>query len=201
MQVELGIPGLRLAPGDHVCAFYRGPSERDEILIPFLRQGLRDGDKCVCVVDAPEPDTVLAPLTGEIDPNSPLGSRQIDLRSSRDTYLQGDRFCIQTMVDFWDQLVSAALREPEISFVRVAGEMTWALRDMPGGEQLVTYESEVNRFMLRYPQVILCFYNLERFSGELLVDIMKTHPKLLVGGAVLENPYYIEPDAFLSTVR
>ena len=31
--VTFGIPGLRLAEGDHICAFYRGLEERDEILI------------------------------------------------------------------------------------------------------------------------------------------------------------------------
>jgi hypothetical protein len=200
-HVELGIPGLQLAPGDHVCAFYRGLSERDEVLIPYLREGLRAGDKCICVVDATEPDTVLASLTGEIDLRSPLASRQIDVLSSRQTYLRGGAFCTQTMIQFWDQSVGGALRDPAFSFARSVGEMTWALRDMPGVAELVGYESELNRFLPQYPQVILCLYDLERFSGELVVDIMKTHPKVLVGGAVVENPYYLDPDEFLATMR
>ncbi|MGH8974286.1 MAG: MEDS domain-containing protein [Acidimicrobiia bacterium] len=199
--MELGIPGLQLAPGDHVCAFYRGLSERDEILIPYLREGLRAGDKCICVVDATEPDTVLASLTGEIDLRIPLASHQIDVLSSRQTYLRGGAFCTETMIDFWDQSVGGALRDPGFSFARSVGEMTWALRDMPGVAELVGYESELNRFLPQYPQVILCLYDLQRFSGELVVDIMKTHPKVLVGGAVVENPYYLDPDEFLATIR
>jgi len=200
-HVELGIPGVQLAPGDHVCAFYRGLSERDEVLIPYLREGLRAGDKCICVVDATEPDTVLASLTGEIDLRSPLGSHQIDVLSSRQTYLRDGAFCTQTMLEFWDQSVGGALRDPGFSFARAVGEMTWALRDMPGVAELVGYESELNRFLPQYPQVILCLYDLERFNGGMLVDIMKTHPKVLVGGAVVENPYYLDPDEFLATMR
>jgi hypothetical protein len=200
-HVELGIPGVQLAPGDHVCAFYRGLSERDEVLIPFLREGLRAGDKCICVVDATEPDTVLASLTGEIDLRSPLGSHQIDVLSSRQTYLRDGAFCTQTMLEFWEQSVGGALRDPGFSFARAVGEMTWALRDMPGVAELVGYESELNRFLPQYPQVILCLYDLERFNGGMVVDIMKTHPKVLVGGAVVENPYYLDPDEFLATMR
>jgi hypothetical protein len=200
-HVELGIPGVQLAPGDHVCAFYRGLSERDEVLIPYLREGLRAGDKCICVVDATEPDAVLASLTGDIDLRSPLGSHQIDVLSSRQTYLRDGAFCTQTMLEFWDESVGGALRDPGFSFARAVGEMTWALRDMPGVAELVGYESELNRFLPQYPQVILCLYDLERFNGGLVVDIMKTHPKVLVGGAVVENPYYLDPDEFLATMR
>jgi hypothetical protein len=30
------------------------------------------------------------------------------------------------------------------------------------------------------------------------MDILKTHPKVLMGGTVLENLYYLEPDEFLA---
>ncbi len=52
--------GLQLRVGDHLCGFYRQPSERDDILIPFLVEGLKAGDKCTCVVDSCTPDDVLA---------------------------------------------------------------------------------------------------------------------------------------------
>ncbi|MDT4982361.1 MAG: eukaryotic-like serine/threonine-protein kinase, partial [Pseudonocardiales bacterium] len=61
-SVAVGIPGVDLAPGDHVCVFYPGLAERNEILIPYLRAGLQAGDKCVCVVDADEPDDVVSAL-------------------------------------------------------------------------------------------------------------------------------------------
>jgi len=49
--LDFGIPGLNLAPGDHICALYMGAAERDAILLPYLQAGLRSGDKCICVVD------------------------------------------------------------------------------------------------------------------------------------------------------
>ena len=40
--------------------------------------------------------------------------------------------------------------------VRLAGEMTWALRDAPGVEHLVGYESELYRVTASYPVIVLC---------------------------------------------
>jgi hypothetical protein len=48
------------------------------------------------------------------------------------------------------------------------------------------------------PQVILCLYDLEVTRGEVLVDMLKTHPRILIRGIVWDNPYYVEPAEFLA---
>jgi hypothetical protein len=197
-SVAVGIPGVDLAPGDHVCVFYPGLAERNEILIPYLRAGLQAGDKCVCVVDADEPDDVVSALGPDVDLGGRLGRQQLEVQRSQDTYLKGGAFSTEAMLEFWDREVGGAV-EGGFSFARAAGEMTWALRQLPGVDELIGYESRLNQFLPRYPQVILCFYELDMFSGELLVDVLKTHPKVLLGGMVLDNPYYLEPDEFLAS--
>jgi hypothetical protein len=42
--------------------------------------------------------------------------------------------------------------------------------------------------------VILCLYDLERFGGGIVVDLLKAHSRVLVGGAIVENPYCMTPD-------
>ncbi len=101
------------------------------------------------------------------------------------------------MLDFWDLSIGGAMAGG-FGFARAVGEMTWALRQLPGVEELVGYEARLNKFLPRYPQVVLCLYALDSFSGEVLVDVLKTHPKVLIGGMVLDNPYYLEPDEFLA---
>ena len=199
-SLELGIPGVRLSPGDHVCAFYRGLQEHDEILIPYLRAGIQAGDKCVCIVDTADPSTVLAVLSDEIDDVDGCVDRdQLEVRSSTDAYLRSGRFSTGAMLNFWQESATAALVDGPFDFSRSVGEMTWALRDVPGVEELMGYESELNRFLPQYPQVILCLYDLHRFSGEVLVDLLKTHPRVLLFGRVLDNPNYLEPDEFLAS--
>lgn len=196
--VDFGIPGLQVAPGDHVCAFYHGRAERDDVLLPFLRAGLTAGDKCICVLDASDLDAVV----GDVGEGRTLGDRQLDVLPAERVYLRTGAFVPDLMLDFWDETVSSALGAEGFSFVRAVGDTTWALRDAPGVvDQLIVYESRLNRFLPLYPQVILCLYDITRFSGQLIVDVVKTHPKLLVQGAIIENPDYIEPDEFLASRR
>ncbi|MPZ65974.1 MAG: hypothetical protein GEU83_10800 [Pseudonocardiaceae bacterium] len=195
---EFGIPGVRLTERDHICAFYRGPQQRDEILVPYLSAGLQAGDMCICVVDGTTPQAVLAALGDEADVNRWVEREQLEVRTSDDAYLSTGRFVPDEMLAFWEGLVGRALGVGGFHFARAVGEMTWALREAPGVEHLVSYESELNRYLRRYPQVLLCLYDLDQFTGDIVIDLLKTHPRVLLSGMVLDNPYYLEPDEFLA---
>ena len=64
MSIDLTPAPTDFAQGDHVCGFYYGEEERDALLLPFLRAGLRDGDKCVAVVDSTSPHDVVTRIGG-----------------------------------------------------------------------------------------------------------------------------------------
>ena len=161
----LGLPELELEPGDHVCAIYRGVPERDDVLTPYIRAGIDAGDKCLAVVDATEPESLLQSLSHGIDVESCVASTQLEVFSSDDTYLRTGSFASDEMLGFWDAYVGAVVRDDRFSFVRIAGEATWALRDPPTVDELMRYESELNRFAGRYPQAVLCLYDLDRFGA------------------------------------
>ena len=78
--------------------------------------------------------------------------------------------------------------------------MTWALRDIPGVEDLLAYEARVNQVMAGNPEaaaISLCLYDVERFDAELIVGVLRTHPKAVIAGTVIDNPFYIQPEEFL----
>jgi hypothetical protein len=195
--VPSGIDEIELAPGSHVCAFYRGDSDRDQLLDAYLGAGLTAGDKCICVVDTAQTARRLESLTPAA---GRPGHRQLDIHLPETTYLAGGEFTPSDMLAFWTTGMTNAALEG-YSFYRLVGEMTWALRDAPGVEHLVGYESELNRVTPSYPVVVLCLYDLDRFSGEVVVNIVKTHPQVLVRGILVENPYYLGPDEFLRSAH
>jgi hypothetical protein len=200
MLVDFGIPGLEVSQGDHVCAFYHGIPDRDEVLLPFLRAGLAAGDKCICVLDGSDPDRILGEVRAGPGAELKPAAHQLDVLAVEQAYLLTGSFASDRMLDFWDDNVSAALRADGFTFVRSVGDTSWAFRRDPGtANEMIVYESRLNRFLPLYPQVILCLYDLELLSGEMIVDVVKTHPRLLVQGAVVENPDYLEPDEFLAS--
>lgn len=196
--VWTGIDDVSLQPGSHVCAFYRGATARDRLLTAYFGTGLTAGDKCICIVDSPDTASRLE-LLPQSSEEAGLPGHQLDVHLPESTYLAGGRFATSEMLTFWaENLVKAEIEG--YSFCRLAGEMTWALRDMPGVENLVGYESELNRVTSGSSAIVLCLYDLDVFSGEVVVNIVKTHPQVLVQGILVENPYYMGPDEFLGPV-
>ena len=190
-------PGLQLVNGDHVCVFCRG-GERDELLVPFLADGLSAGDRCLAVVDTSEPEDLLDALgTG----GGAAQADQLTVLASRDVYLTERGFDMDGMLEFYGaELRGVAEGRSGYDCIRTAGEMTWALRDIPGVEDLLAYEARVKQVMAANPEaaaISLCLYDVERFDAELIVGVLRTHPKAVIAGAVIDNPFYIPPEEFL----
>lgn len=196
--VPLGPPGIHAHAGDHICALYRGQAGRDEILLPFLREGIEAGHKVVAVVDEADPDEITARLDEECPASQARERDQLHLRTSTETYLAGGAFSQESMLQFWDDAMGSGEQEG-FGFSRTLGEMTWALRQFPGCEDLLEYESALNKIVPGRQQVAVCLYDLDRFDGSVVVDLMRTHPKLLVCGTLLDNPYFQDPDEFLAS--
>ena len=188
---------LGLCHGDHVCGFYYSAEERDAMLLPYLAEGLRTGDKCVAVVDSTVPAEVIASLDGAEDA---LQSGQFEIYDSDTTYLSTGAFDPDLTIGFWEQRAKGLADEGTYDFIRLTGELSWIDRTETPREDIVRYESWADSFVSRYPMTILCLYDLQRLGSSVLMDLLRTHPKLLMGGLLLENPHHISSDEF-STVR
>ena len=75
--------------------------------------------------------------------------------------------------------------------------MTWVLGGEAGTSKLMEYESKLNLFFPENDCLALCQYNRNRFSPEILADVIHTHPLVIAGGFVCKNFYYIPPEEFL----
>ena len=190
---ESGLPGVELIPGDHVCAMFFGRSERDDIVVPYLEAGLRAGDKCVCIVDPPPLDDLAARIGEERVIEESIASGQLEIRRPEEVYLQTLPFSADGMIKWWERSIGAAVSRGPYEFGRATGEMPAEWEGIPRAEWF-HYEAELNRFLVRYPQYIVCLYDLGRFGGRFMIDLLRTHPKLLIGGLLLENPHWIPPE-------
>src|SRR5260370_26190186 len=94
-KLEFGVPGVPLESGDHICALYVSQAERDQIMLPFLRAGLRAGDKCFCVVDSSPTSQVLEDLGDDVEPKEALSRHQLELFTAAETYLRTSPFTME----------------------------------------------------------------------------------------------------------
>ncbi|HKO31966.1 MAG TPA: MEDS domain-containing protein, partial [Nitrospiraceae bacterium] len=86
---------------------------------------------------------------------------------------------------------------------RFMADMEWALQDKPGLDYLsfVEFETRVNYVSPKYDDPLICAYDLSKFSSSMIIDVMRTHPVVLIGGVLQENPFFVPPDQFLLEIR
>jgi hypothetical protein len=48
---------------------------------------------------------------------------------------------------------------------------------------------------------VICSYDLNRFTADIVVDVMRTHPMVIIGGMLRENPFFVPPEEFLNELR
>lgn len=178
-------------PG-HICAFFTSREEEYDTLIPYLKEGVDTGDQVLNVLDADR----LADHRERLDAAGvPFHDGRLQMTSSEDTYLAGGQFEMARMVDFIrDRLVTAA---SEGKCVRTAGWMDWISRNAPGTERVLEYEARMNLLVPTFDCTFVCVYDLSKLSGTMVVDVMATHPYVILNGKIRENSFYVPPDIYL----
>lgn len=90
---EFGLPRVSLQPGDHVCALVVGQKQRDAVLVPYVRQGILSGDKCIVAIDELDAKDFL----NRVRPDTSIDGippGQIDIQTSTDSALNRGRFSL-----------------------------------------------------------------------------------------------------------
>ena len=185
----------------HICAFFNSVEEQHRVLRSFIKEGFERGDKAVHLVNPDLWEDHLRWLTeAGIDVAQVMDTGQLDLRRWQDAQLRGDRFDQDAMLALLEETFQsgAAAGHP---LTRLIGQMEWALVDKPGVDDLLEFETRVNYLMAKYDDPAICTYDLSKFSASAVMDIMRTHPVVIIGGLLQENPFFVPPDQFLLEIR
>jgi hypothetical protein len=79
--------------------------------------------------------------------------------------------------------------------------MDWAADGRTHIDNLVEFESRVNDVWCRHDDAVICVYNLAKFGADTVIDIMRTHPMIIIGGILQHNPFFVAPNVFLRELR
>ncbi|MGW8395188.1 MEDS domain-containing protein [Streptomyces lydicus] len=186
--------GVPLTAGDHICALYRGRAERDRLMTPFLADGLSAGHLCLLLGTEGEGRT-FRDILASAAPAVGRGGNNFQIRGPNE-YLQdgtfdGDR-TLARMYAWSDEMFPSGKR----TCARFAADMSWAqpLVQPAFVQDLVRYEMQATRWLRSHSQVGMCMYDLELFHSDLIVPLVKAHPKVWLNGMTMENPYFLDPD-------
>jgi hypothetical protein len=185
--------GSQLGEARHVCAFFNSDAEKYRVLLPFIKDGFDRGDKAVHVVNPDQRHDHLQRLAAVgIDPTAVQQSGQFELRTNSETYLRDGRFDQDQMLEAFEQMASSTARGGFL-LSRVVCQMDWAADDRSHVDNLVEFESRVNDVWPHHDDAVICVYDLAKFEGDTVVDIMRTHPVIIIGGILQQNPFFVPP--------
>ena len=195
------LAGGTLGRQRHICAFFNSLDEQHRVLRSFFKDGLERGEKAFHLVD-PElrEEHVKRLVEAGINVQQAMDTGQLEVRLWQDTYLGGHRFDQDAMLALVEgQLQSSAAAGYPL--MRFLGHMEWALLDKLGVGDLLEYETRLNYLIPKYDDIVVCAYDLSKFGASVLMDVLRTHPVVIVGGILQENPFFIPPDQFLLEIK
>jgi hypothetical protein len=193
--------GASLGQHRHICAFFNSVDEEHRVLRSFLKEGFERGEKAFHIVDPGFREEHLRRLAeAGIDVQQAMDRGQLELRRWQDAYLRGDRFDQDAMLTLIEDVLQsgAAAGYP---LTRLVAHMEWALLDKPGVNDLVEYETRLNYVLPKYNDPVICTYDLSKFGASVVMDIMRTHPAVIIGEVLQENPFFVPPDQLLLEFR
>jgi len=195
------LAGRALDRSRHVCAFFNSRDEEYRVLLPFIKEGFEQGDKAFHIVKddhRPEHRRRLRQAGVAVDEAERTG--QLEVRRWQEAYIKDDHFDQYRMIDTIKEALDPA-RNPPGRLTRLVANMEWALEDLPGVHDIVEYETRLNYVLPEYHDPVICTYDLSRFEASVVMDIMRTHPMVIIGGILQENPFYVPPDEMLKELR
>ncbi len=182
----------------HLCLIYDDEAQRRKIVSEYLAAGMKQGEIVRYFADTTSLEDVRAWLVEKGIALQEGGS--FGILTAESAYCPSGHFVPQEVLD---NMVAryAMAREAGYSGSRVAGEMTWALRGIPGSDRLLEYEMGINLVHDTFPHVGMCQYDARLFDGALLFKVLQIHPFMIAQGQIVRNPFYLRPEEFLATYR
>ena len=197
--------GSTLKDRAHICAFFNSPDEAYGVLLPFIKEGLESGEKAFHTIDPRQREEHIRRLTSAgIDIAAAHEKKcQIEIRDWTESHLRDGRFDQEQTLAFWKKVGDEA-KTQGFPLVRFVSQMEWVVDADVAVDELLEYEAKANDTWVQQSGSVnpaICVYDLKRFRGDIVVDVMRTHPLIIINGVLQENPFFVPPDEFLRELR
>ena len=200
MMEPIPFAGSELGGYRHVCAFFNSPQEEYATLLPFVRDGLERGERAYHVLPARYRQEHLDQLrSAGIDVRAAQQRRQLEVATPEEVYLRNGRFSKEAMLEVIQEALKAG---PTLGFplTRLIAHAEAVLQDGSVANEWIEYETRLNDVLPHYHDPVICTYDANLLNGAIAVDILRTHPVVIIGGRLYENPFFVPPTKFLPEI-
>jgi hypothetical protein len=194
------LAGVELGDCRHICAFFATQEDEYRTLLPFAREGIEHGERLVHFVPQERRDHLARMRAAGIDVDDARRNQQLEVLTSEEAYAREGHFDQDAMLALVQHMLTTghALGFP---ITRLVAHAECVARDLGDGDSFMEYESRLNYILPHYPDAVICTYDLGQITAGLVIDVLRTHPMVIVGGVLQQNPFFVSPDAYLSEKR
>ena len=196
-QADMLVRTLEARRSMHICSIFKNEQDQLSQAVPFVLSGLNTNQRCVYILDKNDKDDVMDAVVRTKDTRDRIESGQVIFLNKQETYLKNGKFEYKRMLSLISDAQKDALADGYSGAV-ITGEMTWFNGSGTPADCLLEFEARINAL---YPEIeanILCQYDETGFDPGLMMDVIRTHPKVILDGMLCPNPYYMPPEDYLS---
>jgi hypothetical protein len=197
---QVRLAGSVLDRSRHVCAFFHHKEEY-RVLLPFIKEGFDQGERAFHMVHSWHRAEHLRRLQETGIPVAEAERKgQLEVRRWEDAQFRDGHFDQNRMLALLEEVLADG-KTQGFPLTRVMANTEWALEDRTGLEDFLEFETRVNYLTPKYHDVLCCIYDLARFGAKFVMDVLRTHSMVIIGGILQENPFFVPPDEFLCELR
>ena len=165
--------GAPVAAPRHLAAFYDTDAARTRMTAPFLGEGLIAGEPCFLLAQDDELDDYVESLRNMpgVDVEAALASGQLTVADAPGTTAQDG-------LEYWERNLWLAF-DQHAPLIRAVGEMVSERKSFVSEQEMLGYEAALNLTIRRFPCVVICQYDVRKFSGQAVLAAMHAHPDML----------------------
>src|SRR5437868_14925153 len=193
--------GENLDEGMHICTFFRSSAEKYRVLMPFIREGMEQGDRAFHIVNPSlRSEHTQRIAEAGIDTAQAEVDGQLEIIAWEQGPLRGGSFNQSAMLSLLPALLNDG-RTRGFPVTRFIADMAWVLNDPDASDRLLEFECRVNLALPKAGDIVICAYDLDKFGAGIVIDALRTHPIVLIGGIVQRNPFYVPPEELLKELN
>ncbi|HYE41328.1 MAG TPA: MEDS domain-containing protein [Ramlibacter sp.] len=195
------LAGAHLCQARHVCAFFHSDDEQYQVTLPYIRDGLAAGHKAVHIVNPDVRGDHLRRIEAfGMDAAQAQRDGQLELHDWSDTFFAEGDFSADRMLGQLAAVLQAG-RGQGYPLTRFVAHAEWGLDPRASLDELLEFEARVNTVWPEGADSVVCCYDLNRFQGDVVIEALRTHPMVIIGGILQENPFFVPADRFLQERR
>ena len=187
MAVDASVQVTELTVNDHACLTYGEKAELLDLTAAFVRDGLASGLKVVWLSEE-APQQAVAELTRRgIGTEAAMAAGQMSALPCDGPLLSGHVFAADQAIGWLTGQVAAS-RQAGFPGLRVAVDMSWALRPVAGVDQLPDFEQGIAAALAGTTGSVLCQYDRERFDPVTLASVAAFHTRSVAAATYHADP-------------